>query len=348
MDVGCRAGRWTCWRLAYGWGCMAQQVHQLLDVRSYTIIDLPQNLFLSSTYLAATANRRLQFARGEGKSVMTEPGSLLCALPGSVLTISQKYDVVVNSFSLQEMDLETVQAYLAWVGQALNDDGIFISFNAHGKAGVRAPSDYPLDAFRLESLGMFRAFPSGLLNTIPYEIVLTSRKGGTPPDAGLLDSLGCLFQLGLGDDLAPTCEQFVQGRLAPATDKILRQLGGFFSPAADKRKTALAGDVSSAMPAIHAYLAGLNSFAADDASTARSQFQKSLEAGLKGFARLRACAHLSLLAGRKDLPEWTADFDALLAYPELRRMLDERDRNQFLAQFNRIVSADLPRRNIRQ
>ena len=327
-----------------GWGCMAQQVHQLLDIRSYTIIDLPQNLFLSSTYVAATANRRPLFARGQEKSVKTEPGSLLCALPGTVPAIGQKYDVVVNSFSLQEMDLETVQAYLAWIGQALKDDGVFISFNAHGKAGVRAPSDYPLDAFRLESLGMFRAFPSGLLNTIPYEMVLTPRKGGMPPDAGLLDSLGCLFQLGLGDDLAPICEQFVQGRLAPATEKVLRQLGGFFSPASDRRKAALAGEVSSAMPAIHAYLAGLNSFVGGDAPAALPLFRKALEDGLKGFARLRACAHLALLRGQKSLPEWTADFDALLAYPELGRMLEDRDRAQFIAQFDRIMSVDLPGR----
>lgn len=327
-----------------GWGCMAQQMHQLLDLRSYTIIDLPQNLFLSSTYVAATANRRPMFARGEEKSVKTEPGSLLCALPGSVPAIGQKYDVVVNSFSLQEMDLETVQAYLVWIGQALKHDGVFISFNAHGKAGVRAPSDYPLGAFRLVSLGMFRAFPSGLLNTIPYEMVLTPAKGGTPPDAGLLDSLGCLFQLGLGDDLAPICEQFVEGTLAPAAEKILRKLGGFFSPATDNRQAALAGDVSSALPAIHAYLAGLDAFAGRDMPSALSLFQKALQGGLQGFARLRTCAHLALLRGQKSLPEWPADFDALLAYPELARMLEDRDRGQFRAQFDRIVSVDLPGR----
>ena len=81
-----------------------------------------------------------------------------------------------------------------------------------------------------------------------------------------------------------------------------------------------------------------------DMPAALPLLQKALQAGLKGFARLRACAHLALLQGQKNLPEWSADFDALLAYPELARMLEDRDRGQFRAQFDRIVSVDLPGR----
>jgi len=327
-----------------GWGCMAQQLHQLLDMRSYTIIDLPQNLFLSSTYVAATTNRKLLFARGEEKSVTTDPGTLLCALPGAVPSIGQKYDVVVNSFSLQEMDLETVQAYFTWIGQALKEDGVFISFNSHGKAGVHAPSDYPLGQFQLRGLGMFRAYPSGLLNTIPYEMILAPRKNGPPPDPVLLDTLCCLMQFGLADDLETISAAFTSHTLAVELDNALRDLSGYFSADRDSRIAALHRTAAALPKALHAYLSGLDAFAREDWKAARPLLDAALDAGLKGFARLRASAKLAILTKSKMPPRWDLDFDARQAYPELAEMLDQANPNPFTVQFNRIVSVELPMR----
>jgi putative sugar O-methyltransferase len=325
-----------------GWGCMAQQVHQLLDINSYTIVDLPQNLFLSATYVAATTKRRLLFATGTEKSVNADRGSLLCALPGAVPSIAQKYDVVVNSFSLQEMDLETVQAYLAWIGQALKEDGVFISFNSHGKAGVAAPSDYPLEYFHLDHLGMFRAFPSGLMNTVPYEMALSPRKGRGSPDPEMLNVICCLLQFGLGDDLKPICSAFTTGALREETATALRALTNYFSTDRIARAAALEYSAAGLPPAVHAYLRALDAFAREDWQKARPLLEEALQAGLKGFARLRACTKLAILTKSRTLAGWSEDFDARLAYPELAQMLDKADPNPFIVQFDRIVSVDLP------
>jgi hypothetical protein len=252
---------------------------------------------------------------------------------------------VVNSFSLQEMDLETVQAYLAWIGQALKENGVFISFNSHGKAGVAAPSDYPLEHFHLDHLGMFRAFPSGLMNTIPYEMVLSPRKERASPDPELLNVICCLLQFGLGDDLKPLCHAFTSGTLAAETTTALDALTGYFSPDRSARAAALEDSAVRLPPAVHGYLRALDAFANEDWQKARPLLEEALQAGLKGFARLRACAKLAILTRSRTLAGWSEDFDARLAYPELAQMLDKADPNPFIVQFDRIVSVDLPGRN---
>ena len=324
-----------------GWGCAANQLHQIFPINSYAIVDLPQNLALSTTYLASTLGLELQFASGADASVVARPRSVLCALPGDANAIGQSYDVVLNSFSLQEMDLDTVRGYFAWISRILKENGCFISFNSHGKAGVKAPSDYPLEMYHLDNLGMFRAYPSGLLNTIPYEMVLSPRKGRAPADATLLNTLCCLIQFGLGDDLKPICDAFVKHALAPETDKALRDLAGFFSASPARRETALERAGDAIPPAILAYLRGLDAFSRSAEKDACRSLEDALDRGLKGFARLRASAHLAILRKQKTLPKWNEDFDARLAYPELARMLDESNPNQFVVQFDRIVSVEL-------
>ena len=345
LAVGGRSGRaLNILEIGAGWGCMAHQLHQLLDVRSYAIVDLSENLFLSTTFVSATRGLKLQFASGAPNAILTEPKSLLCSVPGAVSAIGQKFDVVVNTFSLQEMELDTVQGYFAWVASILAEDGQFISFNSHGKAGVHAPSDYPLEQFHLDHLGMFRDYPSGLLNTIPYEMVLSRRNDRPQADPALLNTLCCLLQFGLGDDLKPVCDAFTRHALAPEIEGALRDLTGFFSKSLPRRAAALSDRVAAALPVIHAYLLGTEAFARGDKSAARSALEKALDAGLKGFARLRASAMLAIVTKQKTLPKWAVDFDARLAYPELALILDESNMSQFSAQFDRIVSVELPDR----
>jgi putative sugar O-methyltransferase len=327
-----------------GWGCMANQVHQILDLNSYAIVDLPQNLVLSTTYLASTMDLKVILAEAPDGSVTAGPRSVIAAVPGAASAIGQKYGVVVNAFSLQEMDLDTVQGYLKWISQILVEDGRFISLNAHGKAGVAAPSDYSLEYFHLDHLGMFRAFPSGLMNTIPYEMVLSLRKGRTSPDSQLLNAICCLLQFGLGDDLKCICDAFTSGALATETAASLRAVTGYFTAERAVRATALDQSTKGLPAAVHLYLRGQDAFAGEDWKKARPLLEEALQAGLQGFARLRACAKLSIIAKSKALVGWNEDFDALLAYPELAAMLDRSDPNPFIVQFDRIVSVNLPER----
>lgn len=324
-----------------GWGCASHLLHQLLDVENYTIIDLPENLFLSTNYLSATLGRPLQaLPIGSSGPHTINPGHIAFGLPGCVPGIAQKFDLIVNTFSLQEMDLATVQAYFNWVAEALSPEGIFVSLNSHGKAGVIRPSDYPVDAFELCHLGMFRDYPTGMMNTIPYEMVL-KRKSGGAIDHDILDVIGCLVQFGLGDDLKEICSDLARGTLRTDVANGLVAIKGFFSTSAQRRAQSLPDVDAGPLAAISAYLRGMHAFVAGDRAVASASMQAALASGLKGFARLRAVAHLSILRGVTTLPEWDTDFDALLAYPELRRMLDESDPSPFTVQFERIVSANL-------
>ncbi|WP_176538857.1 putative sugar O-methyltransferase [Rhizobium sp. J15] len=325
-----------------GWGCVSDLLHQLLEIGSYTIIDLPENLFLSTNYVAATRDVRLVPLRITGPKIQSiAPGSLAFGLPGCLPVIDHKYDVIINSFSLQEMDLATVKGYFSWIADILAPGGIFLSFNSHGKAGVLKPSDYPLSGFRIRELGMFRVYPSGLLNTIPYEMVLSAAPDDAGCDENTLDVLGCLMQFGLGDDLKDICASFVAGDIDKDTQSALNDLGGFFSSSRSDRAKALTKRAEQMLPAITSYLRAMDAFAAGEMAAAKIAFSEALRLRLSGFAKLRACAHMAIIDRRKELALWDEDFHALFAYPELKRILEASDGGPFKLQFEKIVSVNL-------
>jgi hypothetical protein len=325
-----------------GWGCVSHLLYQLLDIASYTIIDLPENLFLSTNYVAATQGARLVPLKMAGPSIdRIAPGSLAFGLPGCLPVVGQKYDVVINSFSLQEMDLATVESYFSWIADILAPGGVFLSFNSHGKAGVSKPSDYPLSGFRISELSMFRAYPTGLLNTIPYEMVLSSATDHAEFDGKTLDVLGCLIQFGLGENLKEICASFVARGIDQEAQLALNDLSGFFSSSRSDRTKALSLRAEQTLPAITSYLRAMDAFAADEMEAAKIAFSEAIRLQLRGFAKLRACAHIAIIDRRRELGQWDEDFDALFAYPELKRILEDSDSGPFKVQFNKIVSVNL-------
>jgi hypothetical protein len=197
-----------------GWGACAYQIHNTMDVASYTIVDLPHNLHISNVHLASVLpERRLELLDVSGPVLSKmENGAITGCLPGTIPRIKAKFDLVLNSFSLQEMELDTVKAYMDWIASVLADDGIFVSLNSHAKAGVRLPSDYGYSNFHIHHWNTFRTSPSGFLNTIPYEVVVGPRKADSPvyPEE-IQNGLGWLMQLGLDRDLDGYCERIVAG-----------------------------------------------------------------------------------------------------------------------------------------
>jgi putative sugar O-methyltransferase len=326
-----------------GWGCAAHLLHQLCDINSYTVLDLPENLTLSAAYLTSTLGLKLAFLNEAAASAAVNPRSLVCGLPGAASRITRKFDLVLNSFSLQEMELATVRAYFEFIAGSLTTEGVFVSLNSHGKSGVRRPSQYPLSSFRLRRLGMFRRYPSGLLNTIPYEMVLSTRTSdGLSCDPILMDVLCCLMQFGLGDDLEHICSQFVESSLNSNMGNALRTLAFYFSPLPASRAKSLSSEVARVLPAPYFYLKAMNALANGDTVAACADFEAAIEAGLQGFARFRASAHISILKKQRSLSGWFEDFDGVMAYPELAEMLRESNLGPFAGQFERIVGVDLP------
>jgi putative sugar O-methyltransferase len=327
-----------------GWGACAYQLHSLLEIDSYVIVDLPQNLHISCIYLATTLpQRRLEILDVIGEPVADIPTkSIVGCLPATISRLNAKFDLVLNSFSLQEMSLDTVKTYMDWIEGALSDDGLFISFNSHGKAGARVPSDYGYDKYHLYHWGTFRLGPSGFLNTIPYEVVAGRRRPDSPGYTQFArDGLGGLMQLGLDRDLDNFCHAMVNGTLDATQSLVLEGYARFFSATSDAERRGILAqlqsiDTSPIWPYVRAHLALVE----DDKARCANLLEEACRLDLAGFARVRANvlrAGLSKKRGGTGISVEVDGFDPVAAYPEVSAIIETGNVSPMTNQTNRIL-----------
>lgn len=200
-----------------GYGQVAYQLMQQLSIKSYTFIDLPENLFLCAFYMQANFPA-MKVTYLTAKTVKQDNGFIFLT-PDFLNNINQKYDLVINSYSLQEMNMESVKKYFSLIEKHLGSDGVFYSLNAHGKAGVIKPSDYPIQNFKLEGLSPIRTIPHHyMFATNPYEIILKKTKNNIREkdhySSKIFDSLGFLYQLGLSTSIEKLSFHYVHNSLS--------------------------------------------------------------------------------------------------------------------------------------
>lgn len=326
-----------------GWGACAQQLHGLLDIDSYVIVDLPHNLHISSIYLATVMpERRLDVLDVAGEVIESIPaGTVVGCLPATISRLAAKYDLVLNSFSLQEMSLDTVNVYMDWIASVLSDDGILVSLNSHGKDGVRVPSDYGYAKFHLHHWRTFRPSPAGFLNTIPYEVVAARRKPNSPDySQSAQDALGWLMQLGLDRDLDHLCDALVNGTLDARQDQLLAGYARLFAATSDAdRRNILAPLQSMDESPIWPFVRGNVALVEDDMALCTELFREACRRGLSGFARIRADVLLTALSrgrGGSVALLRSEGFDPSLAYPEVSAIIESGDVSQMKYHGNRI------------
>jgi putative sugar O-methyltransferase len=122
-----------------GFGRTAQALIKLAgNIKKYTIIDIPQVLSLSRSYLAQVLNRE-EFAKLGFVNALSLPRDRLCFDP---------VDLVINIDSFQEMPKETIGYYFERI---INDAHFFYSKNAVGK-------------YRPESVGLYDVNEKQLLD----------------------------------------------------------------------------------------------------------------------------------------------------------------------------------------
>ncbi len=306
-----------------GWGACAYQLHHVLDVQNYTMVDLPENLYLSTIHLRSIMpERELDFIDTAGENIFEIPPRVIRAcLPGAIGRIRAKYDLILNSFSLQEMALDSVRAYIDWIESSLSEGGIFVSMNSHAKAGVRKPSDYRYEKFHIHHWGVFRSSPSGFFNTIPYEVVLGRRRSDSPEyPAELQDGLGWLMQIGLDEDLRTFAEALVAGSLSPEQRILLTEYSRFFTAKNDGDRLGLLDRIRSldASP-IWPFVAALLVLVRAEPEASRQFLRDACGRGLSGFARVKAevlLAGLARNAGEPVSAPVLDDLDPVFAYPE--------------------------------
>ena len=319
-----------------GWGACAYQLHQAADILSYTIVDLPENLCLSSTYLTAVLPDRVaQFVDCEpGGQQPPASGTLHFGLPPAIDKLAGPYDLMLNTVSLQEMDRETVLEYLGWAARSLAPDGVLVSFNSHDKEGVRRPSEYLTAPLELLHMQPFRKVPAGFFNTIPYEMVFRKTSGGPQGVEAGVDALGEMMQLGLDTQVT----DYTTLLLGPPADKphaFLTAVRDFFYAVDEKQREQFANILlANHRNAASTYLVANWQFASGDFLAARSNLEESLALGLTDFAGTRAHVMLCLL-GTPNLAVIEELSGGLLG--EIRGIIDRQDISSIQNQISRVL-----------
>jgi putative sugar O-methyltransferase len=306
-----------------GIGMCAYHLHAKTEIENYLIVDLKENLYLSSLYLSSLLpERRLELHEMDGESLDGfAPQTLNFCFPGTIGRIHAKFDLVINSFSMHEMTLENVQAYIGWIGTVLADDGIFVSLNSHGKAGARNPADYGYGGFHIHHWGVFRQTPLAYFNTIAYEVVIGKRRQASPqyPQAAQ-DALGWLMQLGLDGELKPFCEAMIAGTLDHRQREILSGYDRFFKAETDDARAAALADTEKLVTsAIAPFVKAHFILANGDAEGCSALIRQALDLGLGDFAKIKAGILLATIARQKgeSLPLLSLEgLDLAIGFPE--------------------------------
>jgi putative sugar O-methyltransferase len=182
-----------------GYGQVAHQLLQQLDIATYAVCDLPENAFLGAFYLQANwPERSVALLAGEDDSA---DARLVFTVPPLLGKLTGPWDVVINSYSFQEMNRESVVSYLAHAATTLADDGFLYSLNSHGKAGtgIQRPSDYAAAGLSIATIAPVRRFPWQMFATVPYELIM--RRGPEPGPVRRVEGIARAMQLGLHDEL---------------------------------------------------------------------------------------------------------------------------------------------------
>ncbi len=344
-----------------GYGQLAYQLFQQLQIKSYTICDLPENLFLSAFFLQANFPSKVVVFVGKDDLAKDDLPELVFLAPPFLKTLAGSFDLVINSYSFQEMNRTSVVEYFAFVATTLVNDGLFYSLNAHRKSGVVWPSDYPVEKFHLASLMPVRKYPHHyVFATNPYELVMTKRTEAPPTNVALacfkhqLDAIGEGLQLGLHDELLEICQKFSQSQLDVSEVHWLEKLYDFLHVTnyAEKKEILERMRRSGDLPMVVAYLAGSLEFAYGYAKTA----QVCLEDGIKGLSAAHAkvisyimLACLAYRVGTRAAGDaFRSQAQRLVPHlaPEITRWAE--DYNALTGQIAYQLHLDLPQRSVAQ
>lgn len=261
-----------------GYGQVASHLMQQLPVKSYTFVDLAENLFLCAFYMQANfPNIEASFVTARNTK---QSNGFMFLTPDFLDKVKEKYDLVINSYSFQEMNIESVIEYFSFIKRRLNSEGIFYSLNAHGKAGIIKPSDYPLNGFKLEGLSAIRVIPHHyMFATNPYEIVLKNnsniKKVKKFDSNTVVDSLGFLYQLGITNNLEKISSKFVRNSLSQKELNWLKSIHEWFgiTDYTEKLKYITQTKAFAVNVQIQTYLIALLQYAGGDLQKAKTNME---------------------------------------------------------------------------
>ena len=262
---------------------------------------------MSAFYLQANFPDQKAIFVGENGAVQSESVKFIFLVPPFLNKLSGSFDLVINSYSFQEMNLDSVNEYFAFVETKLETDGLFYSLNAHRKDEVVWPSDYPVEKFQMISLLPVRKYPHHyVFATNPYEIVMTKRTEPLPCAEALtqfkhqFDALGVALQLGLHDELLEICQKFTQEELGVSETDWLENLRDFMYVSNYTKKKDLLEKMrlTGILPMVVAYLAGSLEFAYGELEQAQVYLEEAVGGLAASHAKVRSYIMLACLTYR--------------------------------------------------
>ncbi len=290
-----------------GYGGVAEILLRKGVAGSYTVVDLPENLFLSAQYLQH-AFPDLQAAIVDRAGPQDWRACALRFVLANEIPLldSERFDLVVNTLSLGEMPAPTAQAYVTWISTHLAPDGIFFSHNAHAVRGlsevVQKQSEYGYDQFGLKQL-FPQPSPAALLPPVHSVFVLGAKTSGAPvPDGETLDILAAVMNLGLTAELGPILAEIASAP-TPAGLAFLDSLRTIWKAATHQEKYIAAGQRVGQRECDLAleFIQGASAFCAGMAQ-ARDHLEAYLQGGRSPLALSNAALALTQMPRSADQP----------------------------------------------
>ena len=192
-----------------GYGAATLNFVRMGNVKSYTLVDLPENLINSYYYL------RENFGGWNFNLVsLNNPASnapntfnFISADRFSSIESSFSFDLAVNSDSFGEMPGEVAVGYIDKILTLLKSDGVLVSMNGHRRGqyeitGLERVSDYGYSNFKILNFSYKSHFSSSYDDFGHCAICMVSGTSKQKIDANkYLDIFGDLFALGINKDI---------------------------------------------------------------------------------------------------------------------------------------------------
>jgi len=155
-----------------GYGLLCRILESNMDIYSYSIVELPLSASLAAYYLSMSVDATITL---NGKEVNSSNSGRFVNIytVGDESWMNNKYDLVINTRSMMEMDKKTINYYFDAIQKTCNIGGYFLNINRYHKNSVGDDieiSEFPYD----ENWTVIESKPSFKQEWIHY--LLTQRE----------------------------------------------------------------------------------------------------------------------------------------------------------------------------
>lgn len=140
-------GRLSVLEIGGGYGSLCRILECNMDVHLYSIVELPLSASLSAYYLSLSVDASVNL-NGEKIKVSGSGKVINIYTVGNNEWIDNKYDVVINTRSMMEMNKDVIAYYFDIIQRVCKVDGYFLNINRYHKNSVGEDveiSEFPYD-----------------------------------------------------------------------------------------------------------------------------------------------------------------------------------------------------------